>query len=125
MPLLIPASPAQPLIRKLIAAGLEGADPYHRLLKAVSRKGRLLRIGRRTYDLRHVDRIVAVGAGKASARMARAIEHILGTTLEQGLVVVKYGPRVSTKRITIVGAGKRLEAPPDNRTMSKSRGVRS
>ena len=105
MPLLIPASPAQPLIRKLITAGLEVADPYHRLLKAVSRKGRLLQIGRRTYDLRDVDRIVAVGAGKASARMARAIEHILGATLEQGLVVDKYGPHVSTKRVTVVEAG--------------------
>jgi hydroxypyruvate reductase len=105
MPLLVPASPAQPLIRKLIAVGLEGADPYHRLLKAVSRKGRLLRIGRRTYDLRHFDRIVAVGAGKASARMAQAIEHILGTKLHQGLVVVTHGSRGSTKRITVVEAG--------------------
>jgi len=105
MPLLVPASPAQPLIRKLITAGLEGADPSHRLLKAVSRKGRLLRIGRRVYDLRHFDRIVAVGAGKASARMARAIEHILGATLEQGLVVGRHGSRASTKRITVVEAG--------------------
>jgi glycerate 2-kinase len=105
MPLLVPTSPAQPLIRKLIASGLEAADPYHRLLKAVTRKGPLLRIGRRTYDLRHFDRIVAVGAGKASARMAQAIEHILAAKLEQGLVVVKHGQRVSTKRITVVEAG--------------------
>ncbi|MBH0209551.1 MAG: glycerate-2-kinase family protein, partial [Nitrospira sp.] len=105
MPLLVPTSPAQPLIRKLIASGLEAADPYHRLLRAVSRKAELLRIGRRTYDLRRFNRIVAVGAGKASARMAQAIEHILSTKLEQGLVVVKNGHRVSTKRITVVEAG--------------------
>jgi hydroxypyruvate reductase len=105
MPILVPASPAQPLIRKLIAAGLEAADPYRAVLKTVTRKGRLLRIGRRTYDLRRFDRIVAVGAGKASARMAQAIEHILGAKLQQGLVVVKNGHRICTKRITVVEAG--------------------
>ncbi len=105
MPLLVPASPAQPLIRRLIATGLEAADPYRTLLKAVTCRGRVLRIGRRTYDLNHFDRIVAVGAGKASARMAQAIEHILGDKLEQGLVVVKTGHRVPTKWITVVEAG--------------------
>ena len=105
MPLLVPASPAQPLIRKLIATGLEAADPCRTLLKAVSRKGNLLRIGRRTYDLKRFDRIVAVGVGKASARMAQAVEHILGTKLGQGFVVVKNGHRVPTKRITVVEAG--------------------
>jgi glycerate 2-kinase len=105
MPLLVPASPAQSLIRKLIAAGLDHADPYHALLKAVSCKGRLLHVGRRIYDLRHFDRIVAVGAGKASARMAQAIEHLLGAKLEQGLVVVKNGHRASTNQITVVEAG--------------------
>jgi glycerate-2-kinase len=105
MPLLVPASPAQQLIRKLIAAGLEAADPYRALLKAVSRKGCLLQVDRRIYDLRHFDRIVAVGAGKASPRMAQAIEHILGTKLEQGLVVVKNGHRAPTKHVTVVEAG--------------------
>lgn len=104
MPLLVPASPAHSLIRKLIATGLAAADPYHALLKSVSRKGRQLRVGRRTYDLGHFDRIVSVGAGKASARMAQAIEYILGTTLEQGLVVVPPGHRVQTRQIAVVEA---------------------
>ncbi|HEX5645949.1 MAG TPA: DUF4147 domain-containing protein [Nitrospira sp.] len=104
MPLRVPASPAQSLLRKLIATGLEAADPYHALLKSVSRTGPRLRVGRRTYDLGHFDRIVAVGAGKASARMAQAIEHILGTKLEQGLVVVPPGHRVLTRQIAVVEA---------------------
>ena len=105
MPLLIPASPARSLLRKLIAAGLEAADPYRALLKSVSRKGPLLRVGRRTHDLRRFDRIIAVGAGKASARMAQAIEHILGATLDQGLVVVPPGHGVQTRQIAVVEAG--------------------
>ena len=122
MPLLLPPSSAQSLIRKLIATALEAADPYRALLRSVSRKGRLLRVGRRTYDLGHFDRIVAVGAGKASARMAQAIEHILGAKLEQGLVVVKNGHGVSSKRITVIEAGHPI---PDRAGQQAAKRIRS
>jgi len=104
MPPRIPRSPAQSLLRKLIVTGLAAADPYHALLKSMSCDGHLLQVGRRTYNLDHIDRIVAVGAGKASARMAQAIEHILETKLEQGLVVVRPGHRVQTRQIAVVEA---------------------
>ncbi len=105
MSLRLPASHAQPLLRKMIAAGLQAADPYHAILRVVSRKGPSLRVGRRTYDLARYDRVIAVGAGKASARMAQALERVLGSRLEGGLIVVKTGHRLRTKRITIVEAG--------------------
>lgn len=104
MPLRLPASPAQSLLRKMIAAGLRAADPYHALLAAVSLEGQSLQVRRRSYDLAHYDRVIAVGAGKASARMAQALERVLGARLEGGLVVVKTGHRVPTKRITVVEA---------------------
>lgn len=99
------SSRAQSLLRKLIAAGLEAADPYQALLKSVSLNGRSLRVGRRTYDVSHVDRVVAVGAGKASARMAQALEAVLGTRLEEGLVIVKTGHTLTSERITVLEAG--------------------
>ncbi|MBI3355803.1 MAG: glycerate kinase [Nitrospirae bacterium] len=105
MSLRLPASPAQSLLRKMISAGLHAADPYQALLGTVIRNGDLLRVRRRAYDLAHFDRVIAVGAGKASARMAQGLEHILGTRLNGGLVVVKTGHRLPTKRITIVEAG--------------------
>jgi hydroxypyruvate reductase len=37
--------------------------------------------------------------------MAQALEHVLGARLERGLVVVKTGHKVPTKRVTIVEAG--------------------
>ncbi len=89
----------------MIAAGLDAADPYHALLGTVSLEGHSLQVGRRAYDLTHFDRVITVGAGKASARMAQALERILGTRLNGGLVVVKTGHRLPTKRITIVEAG--------------------
>jgi glycerate 2-kinase len=105
MPLRLPASPARPILRKLIAAGLQAADPYQALLRAVSLRRSSLHIGRRTYDLTRYDRVVAVGAGKASARMAQALEHVLGNKLEGGLVVVKYGYSQPTEKIAIAEAG--------------------
>ncbi len=102
MTIRLPASPAQSLLRKMIAAELRAADPYHALLGIVSLEEQSLRVGRRAYDLTRYNRVMAVGAGKASARMAQALEHVLGSRLEGGLVIVKNGHRVPTKRITIV-----------------------
>lgn len=105
MPVLLPTPSLHPLLKKLIAAGLSAADPYYSLLRTVSLRGTSLRVGRRRYDLRRIDRVIAVGAGKASARMALALEQVLGAQLKGGLVVVKPGHRAPTKWITIVEAG--------------------
>lgn len=92
-------------MRKLIAAGLDAADPYQALLKRISLHGQSLRVGRKTYDLSRVNRVIAVGAGKASARMAQALEHVLGRRVDDGLVIVKTGHALPTKRIAIREAG--------------------
>lgn len=105
MPLVLPASPARSILRRVIGEGLRAADPAYALLNRVHRTGHRLQVGRRRYDLRSFDRIVVVGAGKASARMAQALEQVLGTYLDSGLIVVKTGHRLPTKRITVVEAG--------------------
>jgi len=105
MPLTLPASPARSILRCLIGAGLQAADPAQALFNHVHRAGHRLTIGRRRYDLRSFDRIVAVGAGKASARMAQALEQVLGAYLDGGLIVVKTGHRLPTKRLTVIEAG--------------------
>lgn len=105
MLLRLPASPARSLLKKMIAAGLAAADPYQTLLGTVSLKRSTLRIGHRAYDLTRFDRVLVVGAGKASARMAQAFERILGTRLERGLVIVKTGHTLPLKRIRIREAG--------------------
>ena len=105
MRLDLPPSPVRSLLQKLIKAGLHAVDPYHAMIEKVSRTGDVLRVGRRQYNLAHIDRIFAVGAGKASARMAQGLEHVLGKRLEEGLIVVKTGHTLPTKRITILEAG--------------------
>ena len=101
----IPPSPIRPLLKKLIARGLASVDAYTAVGRAISRNGEELIIGRRRYDLCRYERVVVVGAGKATAPMARAVEQRLGPRLHGGFVVVKYGHGLPTKRIVVAEAG--------------------
>jgi glycerate 2-kinase len=101
----IPRSPIRPLLKKLIGRGLAAVDAHAAVARAISRHGEELVIGRRRYDLRRYERVVVVGAGKATASMAWAVERKLGPRLQSGFVVVKYGHGLPTKRIVVAEAG--------------------
>ena len=101
----IPSSPIRPLLKKLISRGLDAVDAHAAVYRAISRNGKELIIGGRLYDLGRYERVVVVGAGKATAPMARAVEQRLGRRLQGGFVVVKHGHRVPTKRIVVAEAG--------------------
>jgi hydroxypyruvate reductase len=60
---------------------------------------------RHRVNLDDFDRILVLGAGKASARMARAVEEILGERISGGLVAVKYGHAETLSRIEVVESG--------------------
>ena len=101
----IPSSPIQPLLKKLIGRGLEAVDARAAVRRAISRNGEELVIGRRRYDLRRYERVVVLGAGKATASMAQAVEQRLGSRLQGGFVVVKHGHVVPTRQIVVAEAG--------------------
>jgi glycerate 2-kinase len=101
----IPSSPIRPLLKKLLVRGLEAVDAHKAVGRAISRNSDELIIGRRRYDLRRYERVVVVGAGKATASMARAVEQRLGRRLQGGFVVVKHGHGLPTKRIVVTEAG--------------------
>ncbi|TAJ10576.1 MAG: glycerate kinase [Nitrospirae bacterium] len=93
------------LLDRLIRAALAAADPKLAVRRTVKRSGPVVHVDGRSYDLRAYDRVVAVGAGKASAQMAVALERCLGGRLEGGLVVVKNGYAAGTKTIRVLEAG--------------------
>lgn len=74
-------------------AAIEAADPYEALLRSVKIDGTRMTVPGAIYDLDAFERIVVVGAGKASARMALALEKILGPEIADGLILVKEGHR--------------------------------
>jgi len=85
-------------------AALAAVDPYNAVLKAVSIEGTQLHVANKKYDLAAYERIIVVGAGKATARMALAIESILADKLSAGLIVVKDGHTASLSIIDQVEA---------------------
>ncbi len=80
-------------------------DPYEAVCRHVRVGRTALTVGSRSFSLTSSSRIVVVGAGKASGRMAQALEHQLGRRIHQGLIAVKYGHGAPTKTIRIVEAG--------------------
>ena len=93
------------LVGRLLKAALAAADPRLALRRVITRTATGLLVAGRRHDLRATGKIVAVGAGKASALMAAALEQRLGARLTGGVVAVKRGYGAPTRRIKIVTAG--------------------
>src|SRR5512147_2216256 len=108
MAIQLPASPVRPLLGKMIRRALDAVNAGAALRRAVKKEGDVLTVGSRRYDLRHYERVVVIGAGKATASMARAMEQVLGRRLHSGFVIVKYGHAVPTTRIVVEEAAHPL-----------------
>jgi glycerate 2-kinase len=74
---------------QIFRAALQAADPYHAVTSHLKFDGKILTAGRKRYRLSQFDRIQVIGAGKASAAMARAVERILGRRVSGGFINVK------------------------------------
>ncbi len=106
------------ILKQLLLAGLDAADPESAIQRAVRIKNNSLRVGTREYDLTGFSRIVCIGAGKASGAMAAAVERQFGSRLEGGLVVVNDGYAGKTKRIRLLEARHPV---PDHRSEKAAR----
>jgi hydroxypyruvate reductase len=90
---------------EVLRAALDAADPGAALRRTLHRVGETLHVGGRSYDLRRFRRVLVVGAGKAAAPMAGAVEEALGDRISGGAVTVKYGYTAPTAQITLRQAG--------------------
>ncbi len=97
-------SPRQAALAILNAA-LTAADPFQAVLRHVRRRGDFLLAGRHRYRLDSFANIYVIGAGKAGAPMARAIERLLGHRIHSGLVNVKFGHTGKLRRIQLNECG--------------------
>ncbi len=86
-------------------AAIEEVKPEALIKKQIKRAGQMLLVKDRTFDLTEYRRIIVVGAGKASAYMAKALEELLVDRLSDGLVIVKYEHGADCRRIRIQEAG--------------------
>jgi glycerate 2-kinase len=91
--------------REIFLAGLRAADPLDAVKKSARLRNDHLQVANRTYTLSRIRHVFVTGCGKAAARMALAIEDLLGDRVDDGVVVVKYGYDLPLRRIKVVGAG--------------------
>ncbi|MDD4871523.1 MAG: glycerate kinase [Kiritimatiellae bacterium] len=89
----------------IFKAGIESVKPDRLIKNNVTVRQNLLTVGGQPFDLRMINRIYVVGAGKASGLMAQTLEEILGDHISGGTVVVKYGHKAPCKKIEILEAG--------------------
>ncbi len=104
----------------IFQAGLKAVDPWDAVHRHCRCDGRFLCIGAQAYDLEAVRRLVVVGAGKATAVMAQAVESILGHRIDTGLICVKDHHTAPLKRIETVEARHPV---PDARGVAAARGI--
>lgn len=91
--------------RQIFLASLQAADPVQAILRHCRVDGEVLTAGNRHYRLNRFRNIYVIGAGKASAAMAQAVEKLLGRRISGGSVTVKYGHGARLKRIQVQEAG--------------------
>lgn len=89
----------------IFRAALRAADPREAVLRNIRVEGNSLIAGNRRYDLSRYRGIQVLGAGKASARMAAAVEKLLGKRIAGGLINVKYGHVAKLRRIRLNECG--------------------
>ncbi len=96
-------------LKAIFQAALDAVDASQLMNRHIRLEGSRLIVAagavRHEVDLAAFNRIIVLGAGKASARMALALEGILGERISCGLVSVKYGHGEPLKRIEVVEAG--------------------
>jgi glycerate 2-kinase len=97
---------------KIFQAGLQAVDPVEAIIRHVTLNDNALIISGRQFNLKDYDRILVVGAGKAVAPMAKAVEDLLGDRISDGVIVVKDDHGLPLKKIKVCEASHPV---PDER----------
>ena len=90
--------------RRVFAAALAAVDPRAAMRRHLRVEGQWLLAGPARFDLPSLRRVIVVGAGKAGAAMAGAVEEILGDRVAGGLVNVKAGHTAPLRRVRLCEA---------------------
>jgi hydroxypyruvate reductase len=88
----------------IFLAGVRAVEPGAAVMANLTLEGDTLLAGKDRIPLTPGGKVLVVGAGKAGAPMAAAVEEVLGERVHGGLVVVKYGHLSPVARVTVVEA---------------------
>ena len=110
---------------EIFMSSLGAVDPYQAVKRFVRLEGHKLVLGTEKdpvteLDLTTYDSITIVGAGKATAPMAKALEELVGERINQGIINVKYGFTEDLVFTEIIEAGHPL---PDSNGVKGTRRI--
>ncbi len=96
-------------LENIFMAGVSRVDPYRLIQDSVSVKKEQLVVDSddisNSFDLSRFKQVFIAGFGKATAKMAKAVEEILGDCISEGVISVKYGHTEPLSRIRTIEAG--------------------
>ena len=107
---------------RIWSASIRAVEPEAGIRRFVARRGNSLRVGDHRLDLTRTGKVWILGAGKAAAPMAKALEGILGKHLAGGLAVTKYGHGLALARTQLLEAGHPL---PDSNSVAAAARIES
>lgn len=89
----------------IFQAGLEAVNARSAVQRFLQWEDPRLSVGEQVYDLSSFENVYVIGAGKASAAMAEAIELLLGNRVQSGILNVKYQHALPLKTVQVNEAG--------------------
>lgn len=90
---------------EIFFAGLAAVEPKAAVTACCRLQKNILKVADQSYDTGAFDRIYVIGAGKAAAPMAAAVENLLGDRLTGGILSVKYGHTHLLKKTELTEGG--------------------
>jgi glycerate-2-kinase len=104
------------LAREIFYAALAAVDPFKAVQSELEQVRTFFRIGDFT-------RLLVIGFGKASWRMAEASEHLLDGLIDTGIIVSKYGHARASSRLEKITAYEAAHPVPDDNGVAATRGI--
>ena len=99
------AAPQGEGITRILAAAIEAVEPGAAVRRFVQRRGDILTISGKEYNLQAFQHVALVCLGKASPGMAEALVEMVGDKLTTGLVISKQAGTVFHPAVTFLRGG--------------------
>lgn len=92
------------IARTIFLAAVEAVHPYALIRNNILIADGYLTVAGQSISLSDINHLYVIGAGKATAAMAKAVEDILGNLISGGVILVKYDHTVPLRYISTVEA---------------------
>jgi glycerate-2-kinase len=101
---------ARGILIEIVNRAIASADPSSAMRRRLKMDEEQLRVGTQKFDLSKARKIIVVGGGKASGKMAEVLEEIFGDRLTAGVINVPEGMASEhrLRRVKLVEAGHPL-----------------